>query len=539
MIAIWNGLPIAVQLALLFVCGACAGALANTILFACGNVTRQINPWAPQQQPAEKSKRRQVQKTEWKQRVPIAGWLRLRHQQTAQSDPVTWITPIAIELVAACLLPLAYWLEVRGAGLIPTSISFAMQFPLPVRYTLLGLVGIISGAFANHVIYSHAHQPRAIAPWAPPDEKAATRSWSDRLPLIGWLGLRRESQLHGSGFWIRPMLIELSLGLGLPALYWYETQVGGHLPEVMQNAPFLALYEPMATQIFVAHAFLMVAMVAATFIDFDEQTIPDILTIPGTILALILASLSTDVFLPVIDLVGAMVPVTFALPDAATDPKWWGPTGWWTGVGIWSGWCFALADRRWITRRGLAKAIEYFFAGLVRDGKWRYLLGMWFAGGVVIRVLFGVGGQTWLGLLTALVGLAVGGGVVWAIRIVGSLAMRREAMGFGDVTLMAMIGAFVGWQAAVMSFFMAPMAAIAIVVVYYLITRNAEVPFGPYLCAGTLLTIFAWDRLVDGWFLGNLAILGPNMLWLFLALTGIMGVMLFFWRLVKETFFSG
>ena len=79
-------------------------------------------------------------------------------------------------------------------------------------------------------------------------------------------------------------------------------------------------------------------------------------------------------------------------------------------------------------------------------------------------------------------------------------------------------------------------AAIVIVLIYFIVTRNSEIPFGPYLCAGTLITVFLWDRLVSGWFLANLAILGPFLLWLFIALTGIMGVMLFVWRLIKERY---
>lgn len=556
MIAIWNGLPIAVQLALLFVCGACAGALANTILFACGNVTRQINPWSPPQQPAEKSKRRQVPKTDWKQRVPIAGWLRLRHQQTPQGDPVAWITPVAIELVAACLLPLAYWLEVRGAGLIPTSISFSMQFPLPVRYTLLGLVGIISGAFANHVIYSHAHQPRAIAPWSPPDEKAAARSWSDRLPLIGWFGLRRESQLHGSGFWIRPILIELSLGLGLPALYWYETQMGGHLPDVMQNAPFLALYEPMATQIFVAHAFLMVAMVAATFIDFDEQTIPDYITVPGTILGLlfgcVIMSDATGRFgvagflptaLPVCENPLAILPTTFDAPwfdIAFARSKWATSVGLATGLAIWTGWCFALADRRFsplmLRRRGLSRTLEFFFAVLVRHWTWKLIVTLWAVGVIAISAIHSVGGNHWYGLFSALVGMAAGGGTIWAIRIVASWAMDMEAMGFGDVTLMAMIGAFIGWQGAIAAFFLSPFAAIAIVLVQFIITKNRHVPFGPYLCAGTCLTVIFWDDVYNLWLSCNLFALWSMLQWLAIACLGLMAVLLFLMRMVRRMF---
>ena len=52
-------------------------------------------------------------------------------------------------------------------------------------------------------------------------------------------------------------------------------------------------------------------------------------------------------------------------------------------------------------------------------------------------------------------------GLTWSVRFLGTLAFRREAMGFGDVTLMAMIGAFLGWQAAVLTFFLAPFFGLA------------------------------------------------------------------------------
>ena len=59
-----------------------------------------------------------------------------------------------------------------------------------------------------------------------------------------------------------------------------------------------AFFEARATQIFFAHAILVVLMVAATFIDFDEQTIPDVITIPGTLIALIIASSTVFAFMP-------------------------------------------------------------------------------------------------------------------------------------------------------------------------------------------------------------------------------------------------
>ena len=87
----------------------------------------------------------------------------------------------------------------------------------------------------------------------------------------------------------------------------------------------------------------------------------------------------------------------------------------------------------------------------------------------------------WAGLLTALVGMAASGGLVWMVRIIGPASLGREAMGFGDVTLMAMIGAFLGWQPCLIVFFLAPCRAGG---------RagrpdpppGREIPYGPFLC---------------------------------------------------------
>src|SRR4029079_14973737 len=90
-------------------------------------------------------------------------------------------------------------------------------------------------------------------------------------------------------------------------------------------------------------------------------------------------------------------------------------------------------------------------------------------------------GPAWCGLMTSLVGLAGGGGIVWAVRIVGSGALRREAMGFGEVTLMMMVGTFLGWQACLFTFFLSPFAAVLIGVAQLILRRDNVLPFVPYL----------------------------------------------------------
>ena len=73
--------------------------------------------------------------------------------------------------------------------------------------------------------------------------------------------------------------------------------------------------------------------------------------------------------------------------------------------------------------------------------------------------------------------------------------MKQEAMGFGDVTVMAMIGSFWGWQASLIIFFLAPFAAVVIAVAQWLLTRRTAIAFGPYLCLGTLIVMLAWPTI--------------------------------------------
>ncbi len=81
------------------------------------------------------------------------------------------------------------------------------------------------------------------------------------------------------------------------------------------------------------------------------------------------------------------------------------------------------------------------------------------------------------------------------MRIVGQFALRKEAMGFGDVTLMAMIGSYLGWQACLFIFFLAPFAGLLLGVVQWLSRREHELPYGPFLCLATLFVLAYWAAL--------------------------------------------
>jgi len=98
--------------------------------------------------------------------------------------------------------------------------------------------------------------------------------------------------------------------------------------------------------------------------------------------------------------------------------------------------------------------------------------------------------------LLAVVGAAVGAGVIYLTRLLGSLAFRKEAMGLGDVYLMAAVGACLGWEAAVLVFFMAPFLGLIYGVWHMIRKRDTEVPYGPFLGLAAGAAMLLQDPLV-------------------------------------------
>jgi prepilin signal peptidase PulO-like enzyme (type II secretory pathway) len=405
--------------------------------------------------------------------------------------------------------------------------------PFPAQILLVALGGAVAGGLVNLAIYSLGYyEAKPISPWSPGN--ALRRTWLDCLPIVGWLLLRRESNRWGRGFWVRPLLIELAFAAGLAWLYQAEMR-GDLLP----NNPQLDIPISVLWGQFVSHALLILLMTVATFIDFDEKTIPDMITIPGTLLGLVLVALWQGGTLPQVDAAGALQPL-WLTTLAAWWPAWldqW--PGLLLGVGCLAAWCYALIPKLTTLRRGWWKGWVYLHASTFRTPAWWQmgLLAIVGSLGIVAIWLLNPASDQWRALLTSLVGMAFGGALVWGVRIVGYLGLRKEAMGFGDVILMAMIGAFLGWQSTIFVFFLAPLAAVVIALVQFLITGRRDIAFGPYLCAGTLLLIlnfqFLWENwgaqtFGMGWFVP--ALIGGGLLFMFGLLWTI--------RLLEEAFFA-
>jgi prepilin signal peptidase PulO-like enzyme (type II secretory pathway) len=146
---------------------------------------------------------------------------------------------------------------------------------------------------------------------------------------------------------------------------------------------------------------------------------------------------------------------------------------------------------------GIGKAFRVLCRRIIARPEWRWVLPFAVAGSAAIVVTWMRGGEHWRNMLSVLVGLATGGGMIWMIRLMGGAVLQREAMGFGDVTLMAMIGAFIGWQAVLVVFFLAAIFGLVAGLLQWLINGDNVIPYGPFLCLGALVMVAFWSPIWD------------------------------------------
>jgi len=298
------------------------------------------------------------------------------------------------------------------------------------------------------VVYPPSHCPRCRTHIAA----------HDNIPIFGWLLLRGRCRTCRLSISMRYPAIELLTAVLFVALYWCEIPQGWYAgieascvyhPLGPQGDRGSAWFSPMAMLHwrYAFHLVLVLALIVATFIDFDHMIIPDTVTLPAMAVGVLGNTLLGQVFLV---------------------PVWYQES------------------------RGYSYLDTY-----------RFLLEQYAAPGGLPEWLAGVlsfrGVPQWTlehphlhGLAVSLAGLVIGGGVVWGVRAVGYWALKREAMGFGDVVLLAMVGSFIGWQPVLVVFFLAPGFALLFAVGAWLLRGHREIPYGPYLSAATVALILGW-----------------------------------------------
>ena len=368
--------------------------------------------------------------------------------------------------------------------------------------------GAIVGSFINVVIYRLPAGMSVITPSSRCPTCGARLSWWENTPILGWLLVRGRCRHCGVAISPQYMLVELFMALLFAGLYlaffmegpsfmagWWG-EVGGdwwYRNEITRTFPA-----------FIALLFMLAGLVAMTIIDARTFEIPIKIPLVVTLVAL------------------AAWPVQALLPASARVPGLWAiQTTSWQWFAVACGGMLGILVSLVLLRRGVFRysfadyeqyveqgetfadypharremAVEMLYlgpciAGLVLG----YYLGAGIGGGPPPVIIQAVGGS--------LLGYLVGGGLVWAGRILGTLGFGREAMGLGDVHLLGAVGAVLGWVDPIFIFLLAPFfglmwAGLSMGFSSLLHKKRRELPYGPHLAVATLVVILC--RPVVSW----------------------------------------
>ena len=110
--------------------------------------------------------------------------------------------------------------------------------------------------------------------------------------------------------------------------------------------------------------------------------------------------------------------------------------------------------------------------------------------------------------IDSFLGIIIGGGIIYLTGKIFDLIyfklLKRppiqgetESMGGGDVKLLAMIGAFMGWQKAVVTFLLAPFLGVVIGVINLIVKKDHTMPYGPFLSLAAILSLFWADKIIS------------------------------------------
>ena len=256
---------------------------------------------------------------------------------------------------------------------------------------IAGIFGSLVGSFLNVCIFRLPRECMSIVkPRSRCPSCLAPIRWFDNIPILSYIILKGRCRYCRRYISVQYFLVELLTA----AIFSYiaYTNLGDY-----NNRWAIAIIQ----------AYLISAMIIATFVDLEFRILPDEITISGIVISL---------------LVGVAVPSVYRSPVAI------------------------------------------------------------------------VSNANISGLITALIGIAAGGLLIYIIGILGRIAFGKDAMGFGDVKYLAMLGGFLGWQGVLLTFFLACFIGSIFGIILYIVTRDRYIAFGPYLSLGGAMVLLFGDE---------------------------------------------
>ncbi len=286
--------------------------------------------------------------------------------------------------------------------------DFNLIIPPAFAYIFAGVLGAIIGSFLNVVIHRLPHEESVVFPNSRCPACGAAIAFYDNLPVLSYLLLRGRCRACKESISVRYPAVELLTALLFVAVTWRDG-----LTAVL---PF--------DLVFVS------ALVALIFIDAEHMILPNAITYPGIVLALV---------------------ARMVLPYLTEAPHFDDLTG---------------------------------------------LLGGALAGLPI-----------WAASLTgALMGALIGGGSLWLMGWTWEKLRGIEAMGLGDVKMMFMVGAYLGWRLTILTIFLGALSGSIIGVVTALVKGEKDfgqklLPYGVFLGLGAIVALIFGTRIVE-WYAG-------------------------------------
>lgn len=302
------------------------------------------------------------------------------------------------------------------------------------------ILGAVIGSGLNVCIARIPYERSIIWPSSRCDTCFTPIRKFDNVPLFSYWLLRGKCRSCGQQFSSQHFWVELLTAFSFAGLFYADIIVNVHGYRELELNQFMIRFGKIPFQfwmLWISHIILVSFLIIISMTDFLHMEIPLSVTMTGT-------------------LVGIILSMIFAWPypssETATDMMVWiEPTKKMAvphvGLQLWPIW----ATPDWLPK------------------------------------------STWqMGLLTSLAGIFAAMILLRMIRFLFSVGRGIEGLGLGDADVMMMVGAFLGWQAVVVAFFVSVIPGLFLGIFQAIFRGSQLLAFGPCLALGTLITMLGW-----------------------------------------------
>ena len=376
---------------------------------------------------------------------------------------------------------------------------------LPMFLTFVAFaMGATIGSFLNVCIY---RMPLGLSVNDPKRSFCPTCRyqipWYHNIPLLTWVMLRGKCHSCGSKISVRYWLVELGTAIAF-VLIWREFVTVDRVIPISDAEQGRFAYSVIGWPVALCYWLFMCGLIVATFVDFEHKIIPDEITIGGTVVGIVLASLvgwfgaghlselAPDAWMPLAREAGEVV------------PRWQGALR--SVVGAAAGFCSLYAvvvlGKMMFGRKSTSYSEPQAWSITQEEGDdnptltiggkkepWEDVFMVTSEKVKMNTSEVTLNGKTFKDVETVLEcdQVTIGGNVtpLGELKSISGVTRDkvyfRDAMGFGDVKFLAMIGAFLGWQAVLFTIFLSSVVGTLVAVPLRVVGRtewSSKIPFG-------------------------------------------------------------